>query len=197
MFVRASFICNASMPAEAHAMSYIEKDLIPGEQILFKTRLHSIVLVRPLLEALVLCALGGFCIWGARTEQQSNPNLYEPLLIGATIYFIIALVRIVYGFIKRNSTEMAVTNRRVLIKWGLASRRTLEILLAKVESISVDESFWGRMLGYGTIVIRGTGGTPEPIVMVSRPGEFRRMVQQQAELSQGGGSRPAAAAPSA
>ncbi len=167
-------------------MGYIEKDLIPGEQIIYKTRLHSIVLIRPLFEAIVLIAFGILSVWGAKNEQQSNPSLYTPLMVLAVILFVIAVIRVGYGFAKRNSVEMAVTNRRVLIKWGLASRRTLEILLAKVESISVDESFWGRTLGYGTIVIRGTGGTPEPIVMVAHPGEFRRQVQQQAEASQGG-----------
>jgi uncharacterized membrane protein YdbT with pleckstrin-like domain len=165
-------------------MSYIEKDLIPGEQILYKTRLHSIVLVRPILEALILCVMGGFSIWGARNEQVSSPPLYKFLAIVAILLFLAALSRLLYGFVKRNATEMAVTNRRVLIKWGIASRRTLELLLAKVESISVEESFWGRVFGYGTVIIRGTGGTPEPIVMVSRPGEFRRQVQQQAEANQ-------------
>lgn len=165
-------------------MGFIEKDLIPGEQILYKTRLHSIVLVRPILEAIVLGVFGGLCVWGARNYKDANPTLYKVLCILAIVLFVAAAARIIYGFVKRNSTEMAVTNRRVLIKWGMASRRTLEILLAKVESISVDEPFWGRMLGYGTLVIRGTGGTPEPIVKVSRPGEFRRMVQQQAEANQ-------------
>jgi uncharacterized membrane protein YdbT with pleckstrin-like domain len=165
-------------------MGYIEKDLIPGEQILYKTRLSSVVLIRPIVEAIVLCILGGLSVWGARNEQPSNPTLYKVLAIIAILLFVAALARLIFGFVKRNSTEMAVTNRRVLIKWGIASRRTLEILLAKVESISVDEPFWGRMFGYGTVVIRGTGGTPEPIVKVSRPAEFRRMVQQQAEANQ-------------
>ena len=118
-------------------MGYIEKDLIPGEKILFKTRLHSVVLIRPILEAIVFCVFGGLCIWGARNEKDSNPTLYKFLLILAVVLFVAALARVIYGFVKRNSTEIAVTNRRVLIKWGLASRRTLEILLAKVESISV------------------------------------------------------------
>src|SRR5579862_2468866 len=193
MFVAASFNHIGHRFARRHAMSYIEKDLIPGEQIVYKTRLHSIVLVRPILEAIVLCALGGFCIWSAKNEQQAYPSLYTPLMVVAAIFFLVALARVICGFAKRNSVEMAVTNRRVPIKWGMAGRRTLEILLAKVESISVDETFWGRTLGYGTIVIRGTGGTPEPIVMVAHPGEFRRMVQQQAEVSQGG-ARPATTA---
>jgi uncharacterized membrane protein YdbT with pleckstrin-like domain len=74
---------------------------------------------------------------------------------------------------------MAVTNRRVIIKTGLASRRSLEIMLAKVESIGVVEPTMGRILGYGTLTIHGTGGTPEPFSRIAHPSEFRREVQQQ------------------
>ncbi len=65
------------------------------------------------------------------------------------------------GAIRRNSTEMGVTNRRVVVKTGLASRKTIEMLLNKIESIEVNESGMGRMLGYGSITLIGTGGTSE------------------------------------
>jgi uncharacterized membrane protein YdbT with pleckstrin-like domain len=84
-----------------------------------------------------------------------------------------------WGAAKRNATEMAVTNRRVLIKTGMASRRTLDLMLAKVESIGVTETFMGRIFGYGSVVIHGTGGTPESFVMIAHPQEFRQSVQQQ------------------
>jgi uncharacterized membrane protein YdbT with pleckstrin-like domain len=74
---------------------------------------------------------------------------------------------------------MAVTNRRVLIKTGMASRRTLDMVLTKVESIGVEETFLGRILGYGSVVVRGTGGTPESFVMIAHPQQFRQSVQQQ------------------
>jgi uncharacterized membrane protein YdbT with pleckstrin-like domain len=80
---------------------------------------------------------------------------------------------------KRNATEMAVTNRRVLIKTGMTSRRTLDLMLSRVESIGVEESAAGRMLGYGSVIVRGTGGTPEPFLMIAHPQEFRRAVQEQ------------------
>jgi uncharacterized membrane protein YdbT with pleckstrin-like domain len=81
--------------------------------------------------------------------------------------------------VRRNATEMAVTNKRVLIKQGILSRRTLELLLQKVESIAVEESFMGRIFGYGTVVIRGTGGTPEPFTRMASPLQFRRHVEEQ------------------
>jgi uncharacterized membrane protein YdbT with pleckstrin-like domain len=84
-----------------------------------------------------------------------------------------------YGIAKRNATEMAVTNRRVLIKTGMLSRRTLDLMLTRVESIGVEETACSRMLGYGLVVVRGTGGTPEPFDKIAHPQEFRRAVQEQ------------------
>jgi hypothetical protein len=76
---------------------------------------------------------------------------------------------------------MAVTNKRVFLKWGPLRHRTLELLLDKVESIGVEEGILGRMLGYGTAVVRGTGGTPQRFRLVRQPKEFRRQVQQRIE----------------
>lgn len=74
---------------------------------------------------------------------------------------------------------MAVTNRRVLIKTGMGSRRTLDLMLSRVESIGVEETVWGRMLGFGDVIVRGTGGTPESFYQISHPQEFRLQVQHQ------------------
>jgi uncharacterized membrane protein YdbT with pleckstrin-like domain len=74
-----------------------------------------------------------------------------------------------------------VTTRRVVIKTGLTSRKTIEMLLNKVESIEVNETTFGRILGYGAIVVIGTGGTTEPFHTIAHPLEFRSQVQQQIE----------------
>jgi uncharacterized membrane protein YdbT with pleckstrin-like domain len=74
----------------------------------------------------------------------------------------------------RWSDEFAITNYRIIIKLGLISRRTLEMNLNKVETVNVDQSILGRMLGYGTIRIVGTGGTNEIFENISRPIEFRK-----------------------
>ena len=78
--------------------------------------------------------------------------------------------------LQRWSSEFAVTNRRVIIKLGLVSRETLELSLSKVESIGVDQTLLGRILGYGTIIVIGTGGTRERFDKISNPLGFRRAV---------------------
>ena len=76
------------------------------------------------------------------------------------------------------TSEFAITNKRIIIKVGFISRRTLEMNLQKVESIVVDQSILGRVLGYGTIMVIGTGGTKEPFHNIVSPLEFRKQYQQ-------------------
>ncbi len=153
-------------------MSYVESNLIPGEMVLYKTGLHWIVLVGPIAVGVLFGLLGLMFLIGL------------PSGITGGVCIIIAAVCVLLGFLRRKATEMAVTNKRVIIKTGLLRRRTFELLLSKVESIGVDEGILGRMLGYGTVVVRGTGGTPEPFSRVGHPLEFRRQVQQQIEASE-------------
>ena len=103
-------------------------------------------------------------------------------------------VTVTSAILRRNATEMAVTNRRILIKSGILSRRTIELLLSRVESIVINEPFFGRMFGYGTVIVRGTGGTPEPFQQIAHPTEFRRHVQEQIEANQQ--TKPAGTIPS-
>jgi membrane protein YdbS with pleckstrin-like domain len=149
-------------------MSYVEKNLISGEKLVYRTGIHWIVLFWPFVFAVLL---GGA---GVAVYIDRNDLWWA----GGALVAIAAIVLIIAGF-RRNSTEMAVTNRRVIIKTGIASRRSLEIMLPKVESIGIDESAGGRMLGYGTVTIHGTGGTPEPFRLIAHPSEFRKQVQQQ------------------
>lgn len=76
------------------------------------------------------------------------------------------------------TSEYAITNRRVIIKTGFISRQTFEMNLSRIESVEVDQSFWGRILGYGSITIIGTGGTRELFNNISNPLKFRKVFQQ-------------------
>ncbi len=81
--------------------------------------------------------------------------------------------------ITRLTSEFAITNKRVVIKVGLIRRHTLEMNLSKVESVDVNQSIMGRILGYGTIVVIGTGGTQEQFAAISDPMTFRKKFEEQ------------------
>jgi len=82
------------------------------------------------------------------------------------------------SLIDRGTSEFAITNKRVIMKVGLIRRKALEMNLSKIESVNVDQTIMGRILGYGTITIIGTGGTRESFASISKPMEFRRVFQE-------------------
>ncbi len=162
-------------------MSYVEKHLIPGESVQYQTKLHWIVMLghaalAVLLDLLAIGIVIGWAVLGTKAKGSSIPTAVylfalACFVIGGGLFFV--------GILKRNATEMAVTNKRVIVKTGIVDRRTIEILLSRIESVAVEEPAWGRLLGYGTVIVRGTGGTPEVFSKIYHPLEFREQVQRQ------------------
>src|SRR6201984_2084416 len=163
-------------------MSYVDSNLVPGEKVIYETRLHWIVMLGHVIVGCLLLDLpSAVLIYYALSQNGTETRDAHLMLGGGVALFICGAVVILIGMVRRNATEMAVTNHRVVIKTGLIGRKTIEMLLNKVESIEVSETALGRMLGYGTIVIIGTGGTSDPFTKMAHPLEFRSQVQQQIE----------------
>ncbi len=86
---------------------------------------------------------------------------------------IVFLIREWFGWW---TTEIAVTNLRVIYKTGLVKRRTKEMNMDKVESVEVDQSILGRILDYGKVTITGTGAGLEALSGVAQPIELRNSI---------------------
>lgn len=150
-------------------MSYITRHLLPGEQVVYRTRLHWKLYVWPaLLTLLVLLPLAILAL--------SSTHPWLALLPAA-----VALPLLLVAFLRRRTSEFAVTNKRVILKLGVLSTRSVELLLAKIEGIAVTQSLWGRLLGFGEIVVTGSGGTQEPFADIQAPLELRQAVQAATE----------------
>ena len=93
------------------------------------------------------------------------------------LFLLPALVMGLPRWLTYVSSEFAITDKRVLIKVGVLRRRSVELLLSKVETIGVDQSILGRVFDFGTIIVTGTGGTKEPFKGIAAPMEFRKQVQ--------------------
>jgi uncharacterized membrane protein YdbT with pleckstrin-like domain len=161
-------------------VSYIPKTLIAGETVLYRARLHWIVLLWHALAGGILEIAGVALVIRAIAVSRESGGSPGAIITGAVL--IVAGTAVIFaGILRRNATEIAVTNKRVLIKTGFFSRKTIEIFLSKIESVVVDETFLGKSLGFGTVTVRGTGGTPERFDRIGSPLEFRRQVQAQIE----------------
>ncbi|MFO1254021.1 MAG: PH domain-containing protein, partial [Inhella sp.] len=88
--------------------------------------------------------------------------------------FGLGLVFLVAAYIRYKSTELAVTNKRIIVKHGFISRQTIEINLNKAESIQVDQGVLGRLFDFGTLVISGTGTSHAPLTGIAEPMAFRK-----------------------
>jgi membrane protein YdbS with pleckstrin-like domain len=164
-------------------MASLDDQLLAGERIVYRTRPHWILFGGPLLLAVVGIALG------VTLQLTAGDYWYAgAALIG------IALLLAVPPAIRYLSSDFAVTDKRVLARMGILHRQSLETLLSKIEGIGVEQDPWGRLLGYGSVTITGTGGTRESLPGIPRPLEFRRHVQSQiVELDERRGREPAAA----
>jgi uncharacterized membrane protein YdbT with pleckstrin-like domain len=155
-------------------MGYVDQNLISGEKVTYRAGLHWTVFALPVLSAAVLSILGVIAlIWGWASEFSWI------FAIAGGILILIACILLIKVWIRKSSAEFAVTNKRVILKTGFIQKDAAEIFLAKIESVGVDQTILGRMLDYGSIIIRGTGGSQQPFPDLSRPLEFRRQIQEQ------------------
>jgi uncharacterized membrane protein YdbT with pleckstrin-like domain len=106
----------------------------------------------------------------------NSVEIHTILQVAALIFLLFAAVAWVRAAIRQWTTELAVTDRRVIYKAGLISRHTLEMNRSKIESVDVNQSLLGRVLSFGTIIVRGTGGSLEPIRLVRDPLHFRSCI---------------------
>ena len=165
-------------------MGYVERHLLPNEQVLYETRLHWILFLRP--GALAIAGI----VLAAALRQVPEPSwLWYVGGVAAA-----GLPWLAVRYIELMTSEFAVTTTRLIFKIGLVARYTMELLLSKTETIGVTQSLLGRILNFGDLTVIGTGGTKEMFQRVRDPIGFRNHVQQ-TSLASGPSGSSAGAAP--
>ena len=149
-------------------MSYIKSVLQPGEQVVAIGRLHWIVYYRAIWY-LFVCIILLLLAHKYRAE--------EPVIILIAVLFgALALMSAIHAWFIRWITEIAITDKRVIYKRGFINRHTVETNMDKVATVDVDQSILGRLLNYGTVTVKGTGLTFEPLRHVESPIELRNAI---------------------
>lgn len=142
-------------------MGYVARNLLADEQVLHTGRIHVVVFAPALL---LLATAGAFLLV---PEQEIAAAIAAFFLLFAGISLLRALIR-------KTCSELVVTNRRLMVKLGLVGRRTFELSHEKVEGIRVQQGILGRILGYGTVFLCGSGGGVMRVPGVADPVGFRR-----------------------
>jgi len=144
--------------------SYVESVLAPGEQIVHRCAVSHWQFALSYL-------IGALCFVGAAAVVYTNWQR-APLI--AAVLTLIGVVLIMVALIRRGTTELVLTDRRIIAKRGFIGRATVEMTLAKVESLHVNQGLIGRVLDYGDVTVVGTGSSLEPLRGISGPLELRR-----------------------
>jgi uncharacterized membrane protein YdbT with pleckstrin-like domain len=142
-------------------MSYVDSTLIEGETVLYRAQVSW----WPLVPWIILGVI--------------------------TLVFVVGLFVLIWVYVKRKTTELAITNKRVIAKRGFIQRDTIEMFLGKVESVHVEQSVPGRVLDYGTVIVSGTGVMSTRFAQISAPLEFRKRFMAAADKEQGAPRTPA------
>ena len=153
-------------------MGYVDKNVLPGEEIVYEADIHWFIFVPGVIFLFV-----GIYLFSIDPSSGAGPVL-------GLIVTILAAFSLLKAIILKTTTELAITSKRVIAKIGLISRNTVELNHSKVESFNVDQSIVGRIFGFGTIIVNGTGGGKTPIPSIAAPLEFRRQAMQTIDESQ-------------
>jgi uncharacterized membrane protein YdbT with pleckstrin-like domain len=149
-------------------MAYIDEILEPGEKVVFKTRLSWTLYGWAIVYALIALALTFF--------SASVAGFGVVVFVVAALAAVAALASFLRAWFRRWTTEIAVTDRRVVLKRGFIRRHTVEMNMQKVESVDVDQTQLGRIFNYGTVTIKGTGSTLESLKMIDHPLKLRSTI---------------------
>jgi uncharacterized membrane protein YdbT with pleckstrin-like domain len=154
--------------------------MLPDEQLRAIGRLHWAIYLKSWI-LLLVAAAAGIDFFHLRSADADSPEGSVSLILEIVggIFLVLGLIALLFAWIRRISTEIVVTDRRILFKEGFLRRRTMEMNMSKVETVDVVQSILGRIFNYGTILIRGTGSSYEPLSLIGDPLTIRNAILAQ------------------
>lgn len=156
-------------------MGYVTKNLMENEEVRYQTKTHKIIFLRSFIYLILAFLINALpCGEEAGLDCETKNMIYIAFMAIFILSFVYSLIQYIFS-------EFAVTSKRVIVKKGFIRRETWELLLTKVESVQVDQGIIGRILGWGTITISGTGGASDPVKLIRKPLEFRMKAQEEIE----------------
>jgi membrane protein YdbS with pleckstrin-like domain len=151
-------------------MPYYTKVLQPDETVKVVGRLHWSIYGRAVVVLAIAVALLVF------SERLPDLDWQHYARMAAGVIGLLGVLLLLGAWLRRRATEIVVTDRRVIFKRGLLSRHTVEMNVSKIETVDVEQGLPGRIWGYGTLMIRGTGAGFEPLEGVGSPIRIRNAI---------------------
>jgi membrane protein YdbS with pleckstrin-like domain len=159
-------------------MGYVDRTLQPSEQVIFRTRLHPIVLAGAASFAAFIMLAAGLVI--RHNELSSSANV-QVALGGA----VLAIVSLLPAWLRWQASELAVTTQRLVVRLGFRTRHTVELPVSQVRTVVVEQTASGRLLGHGIVAIRNADESAERVPNVARATELRDAILSQLPAGRG------------
>lgn len=168
-------------------MSYVEHVLLNDEQVVYYGHVHWIMYYPGALCCAAALAVAKYVPQLVKTNEWFAWIGYElyaaiPFLFNAPtiagILFTVGIGFLIWAYTICYSTEIAVTDRRVIAKWGVINTVTTEIDRRKIAGVIIAQGPFGKMMGYGTVVLRGYSNDISGLPPLSKPFEFQKYVNQ-------------------
>ncbi len=138
-------------------MGYIDEKLQEGEQVVYRTKRHPAGIMFPIFVIVIAFVFFGRSVLG----------IVLAVLAGVWLA----------GELAQRAGEFGVTQKRVLMKGGFFRKTTVDTPLEQIAGVQVTQSFLGRKLGYGTVLVRGKDGGSNTFSAVNHPWDFANRVQ--------------------
>lgn len=148
-------------------MGYVENNLMKNERIVYQAQLHWWIFVRPII----------FLIFGLAFFTSGEEGAAKNI---GLIIVIVSLISLIWQFIKKKNSEFVVSNKRVVLKSGVISRNVNEVVLSKAEGMNVNQGLFGRIFGFGSIIVT-SGGATNSYHNIADPLRFRKEINEQIE----------------
>lgn len=171
-------------------MIYIQQSLGADEELIHVGHFHWMHNVQAVMNivwgviAALLLTVGGIFIYIKLGKFPANIDfatgvkyMHPGLKITAFLFFIMGLLGFARMMIEKATTEMAITNLRIIYKRGLLARHVGEISVDRIEGVIVLQSIMGRLLDYGRLAVRGMGVGEVVLPPIAQPIVFRQKVQ--------------------
>lgn len=127
--------------------NFVNSNLVKDESVVYEAKVHWAAWIAPVILALI---------------------------VGLFTFFIGTILVLVWYYFVLKNIELVITNKRIIAKHGVIGKHTFEQNIGKIESVQVTQGVFGRMLGMGSVIVTGTGGSKEVISYIESPFEFRK-----------------------
>jgi len=139
-------------------MAYPDNLLVQGERVIVNKRPHWKVLILPTILFIVIIAAGvALATWISKSNWESPQWAYYTI-IGVAVVALIILVLV--PFVRWRTEHFVITNHHVFFRTGLLSRREHQIPLGQIANMETEVTFWGRLMGYGSLIVESSADQP-------------------------------------